>query len=90
MSETLRSYADSYNEVSAAAANQKFGHDVSKECEELARSGNFKSLKIERAVILVPTFTIMFIRTSVKPGRKRRRFLDFLRDKSLLGIYPLR
>jgi hypothetical protein len=28
VSETLRSYVDSYDEVSAAAANHKFGHDV--------------------------------------------------------------
>lgn len=38
VSETLRSYVDSYDEVSAAAANQKFGHDVFKECAEVARS----------------------------------------------------
>jgi hypothetical protein len=38
VSETLRSYADSYDEVSAASANQKFGHDVFKECAEAARS----------------------------------------------------
>jgi hypothetical protein len=37
VSETLRSYADSYDEVSIAAANQKFGHDVFKECAEAAR-----------------------------------------------------
>jgi len=38
VSETLLSYADSYDEVSAAAANHKFGHDVFKECAEVARS----------------------------------------------------
>ena len=38
VSETLRSYADSYDEVSAAAASHKFGHDVFKECAEVARS----------------------------------------------------
>ena len=37
LSETLRSYADSYNEVSVAAANRKFGHDVFKECAEVAK-----------------------------------------------------
>lgn len=37
VSKTLRSYADSYDEVSAAAANHKFGHDVFKECDEVAR-----------------------------------------------------
>ena len=36
VSEDLRSYADSYDEVSAAAANQKFEHDVFKECAEAA------------------------------------------------------
>jgi len=38
VSETLRSYADTYDEVSAAGANHKFGHDVFKECEGVARS----------------------------------------------------
>lgn len=38
VSETLRSYADSYDEVSAAAANHKFRHDVFKECAEVAQS----------------------------------------------------
>ena len=37
VSETLRSYADSYDEVSATAANRKFGHDIFKECAEEAR-----------------------------------------------------
>ena len=37
VSETLRSYADSYDEVSAAAANRKFGRDVFKESAEEAR-----------------------------------------------------
>jgi hypothetical protein len=36
-SETTLSYADSYNEVSKAAANSKFGHDVFKECYETAK-----------------------------------------------------
>jgi len=36
VSRTLVSYADGYNEVSAAAANRKFGHDVFKECAEAA------------------------------------------------------
>jgi hypothetical protein len=31
VSENLRSYVDSYDEVSIVAANQKFGHDVFKE-----------------------------------------------------------
>jgi len=37
VSETLRSYVDSYNSVSAAAANRKFGYDVFKECAEEVR-----------------------------------------------------
>jgi hypothetical protein len=37
VSETLRSYADSYDEVSAAAANRKFGRDVFQESAEEAR-----------------------------------------------------
>jgi hypothetical protein len=36
VSEDLRSYADSYDEVSSAAANQKFELDVFKECAEAA------------------------------------------------------
>jgi hypothetical protein len=36
VSENLRSYADSYDEVSIAAANQKFGHDVFKESAQAA------------------------------------------------------
>jgi hypothetical protein len=36
VSETLRSYADSYNEVSKSAANRKFGHDVFEESAEAA------------------------------------------------------
>jgi hypothetical protein len=35
--ETLRLYVDSYDEVSAAAAHRKFGHDVFNECAEAAR-----------------------------------------------------
>lgn len=49
VSETLRSYADSYDEVSTAAANRKFGHDVFKECAEAAR----KSWECQRAVSTV-------------------------------------
>lgn len=37
VSETVISYADSYNEISTAAANRKFGHDVFKECRDEAR-----------------------------------------------------
>lgn len=48
VSETLRAYADSYNEVSAAAANRKFGHDVFKECAEVAN----KNWEIQRAARL--------------------------------------
>jgi len=46
VSKTLRSYVDSYDEVSAAAANRKFGHDVFKECAEEVR----KSREGRRAV----------------------------------------
>lgn len=45
VSETLRSYADSYNAVSAPAANRKFGHDVFKECAEVAS----KNWELQRA-----------------------------------------
>jgi hypothetical protein len=45
VSETLRSYAGSYNAVSAAAANRKFGHDVFKECAEVAS----KNWELQRA-----------------------------------------
>lgn len=38
VSKTLRSYADSYDAVSEAAANQKFEHDVFKESAEVARA----------------------------------------------------
>jgi hypothetical protein len=48
VSETLRSYADSYNEVSAAAANRNFGHDVFKECAEVAS----KNWELQRAARL--------------------------------------
>jgi hypothetical protein len=37
VSESQRSYADSYNKLSTTAANRKFGHDVFKECSEEAR-----------------------------------------------------
>jgi len=37
VSESQRSYADSYNKLSTAAANRKFGHDVFKECSKEAR-----------------------------------------------------
>lgn len=46
VSETLRSYVDSYDEVSTAAANHKFGHDVFNECAEAAR----KNWERQRAV----------------------------------------
>ena len=45
ISETQRSYIDSYDEVSAAAANRKFGHDVFKECAEAAS----KNWELQRA-----------------------------------------
>jgi len=37
VSRSLLAYADSYNAVSTAAANRKFGHDIFKECAEEAR-----------------------------------------------------
>ena len=41
VSETLCSYVDSYDEISAAAANRKFGHDVFNECaKQPERIGN--------------------------------------------------
>lgn len=49
VSETLRSYADSYDEVSHAAANQKLGHDVFKECAEVARA----KWELQRAAFLL-------------------------------------
>ena len=48
VSETLRSYVDSFDEVSHTAANQKFGHDVFKECAEVARS----KWELQRAPLL--------------------------------------
>ena len=74
VSETLRSYADSYDEMSAAAANQKFGHDVFKESEESARS----QWELER--ISVPEFSI-----SVKLSETAQRKLQAI-DESVLVI----
>jgi hypothetical protein len=37
VSESQISYADSYNKLSTAAANRKFGRDIFKECSEEAR-----------------------------------------------------
>jgi hypothetical protein len=37
VSTALVAYVDSYNRVSAAAVNRKFGHDVFKECSDEAR-----------------------------------------------------
>jgi hypothetical protein len=50
VSETVRSYADSYNKVSSAAANRKFGHDVFKECGGEARQNweRERALKIAK------------------------------------------
>jgi hypothetical protein len=48
VSETSRAYADSYNQVSAAAVNRKFGHDVFKECAETAS----KNWELQRAARL--------------------------------------
>jgi hypothetical protein len=42
----LVAYADSYNRVSMAAANRKFGHDVFKECAEEAE----RTWKAEKAL----------------------------------------
>lgn len=47
VSETLRSYADSYNEVSAAATLIEFGRDIFKECAEVA-SKNWESQRAIR------------------------------------------
>jgi len=76
VSETLRSYADSYDEVSAAAANQKFGHDVFKECQESARS------KWELERISVPEFSI-----SVKLSETAQRKLQTLHESMLVIAY---
>jgi hypothetical protein len=46
VSNDLVVYADSYNRVSMAAANRKFGHDVFKECaEEAERKEKVESRK---------------------------------------------
>lgn len=40
-------YADAYNRVSVPAANQRFGHDVFKECSDGARKRWYESHKAE-------------------------------------------
>jgi hypothetical protein len=49
VSETLRSYVDSYDEVIASATNQRFGHDVFKECAEAAS----KNWELQKAAKLL-------------------------------------
>lgn len=52
VSRPIVAYADGYNDVSIAAANRKFGHDVFEECAEDARRSwkraNTKSLNSAR------------------------------------------
>lgn len=71
VSETLRSYADSYDEVSVAAANQKFGHDVFKECAEVARQR-----------IAVPEFSI-----AVKLSKTAQKKLQGMHESVLVIAY---
>jgi hypothetical protein len=47
VSDPLVSYVDSYDEVIAAAAKQKFGHDVFKECWDEARKNSEEPLSEE-------------------------------------------
>jgi hypothetical protein len=47
VSQSLRSYADSYNRVSVAAVNRKFGRDVFKECADDA-DRNWKRMQVAR------------------------------------------
>jgi hypothetical protein len=71
VSETLRSYADSYDEISITAANQKFGRDVFKECAELARQR-----------IAVPAFSI-----AVKFSEASQKKLQSLHESVLVIAY---
>jgi hypothetical protein len=71
VSETLRSYADSYDEVSVAAANHKFGHDVFKECAEVARQR-----------IAVPEFSI-----AVKLSEIAQKKLQGIHESVLVIAY---
>jgi len=49
VSTELVAYADSYNGMSTAAANRKFGHDVFKECAEEARKNWEQARKLANA-----------------------------------------
>lgn len=71
VSETLRRYADSYDEVSVAAANHKFGHDVFKECAEVARQR-----------IAVPEFSI-----AVKLSETAQKKLQGMHESVLVIAY---
>jgi hypothetical protein len=44
----LLTRADSYNGVSTATANRKFGHDVFKECSEQARKNWEQARKLAK------------------------------------------
>ena len=73
VSKTLRDYADSYDAVSEAAANQKFGGDVFKESAEVARS---------EWELAVPEFSI-----SVKLSETAQKKLQDLKESILVRAY---
>jgi hypothetical protein len=56
VSESLVSYVRSYNEVSTAAANRKFGRDVFKECAEDARNNWAHQNTATKSLISTPDF----------------------------------
>jgi len=48
VSESLISYVENYDQVSAAAANRKFGHDVFAECAEDAKHNWAKRIALNQ------------------------------------------
>jgi hypothetical protein len=73
VSKTLRDYADSYDAVSGAAANQKFRRDVFKESAEVARS---------EWELAVPNFSI-----SVRLSETAEKKLQGLKESILVRAY---
>jgi hypothetical protein len=71
ISETLRSYADSYDKVSIAAVKRKFGHDVFEECAEVARQK-----------VAVPEFSI-----AVKLSETAQKKLQSMHESVLVIAY---